>query len=129
MSATKLRDKIADRLSSFIGTYTLTNEETTPAIYCAHSGDASSNDRTCNGLEIVVVNSPNHNYVLYLKSWARTNLEPIVDLDAIIAKLESEFVVSHQETIVIPEQPELRFVVKLTIDANSIFTYDDDFLD
>lgn len=124
MSAVELRNAIADRLPELIGEYTLANQEKTPAIYCAYQGDASTNDRTCEGLEILVINSTSHKYSVYLKHWgtAASNLESVT------RKLQRYFVVSSIEEIKIKEQPRLRTVVKLTIDAEQLFEYDSDFL-
>ena len=128
MSATKLRDKIFNLTSQYLGTYTLNNGETTPAILCSDRSDPR-NDRTCNGLEIIVLNIPTGKHPVFFKVWQRSSVLPHANVNKVIEILSQHLVLEDVEQIEIPEQIELRSILKATINAQAVFTFEDDFLD
>ena len=127
MSATQLRDAILERAGpSLIGIYTLSNGEQTPAIYCTSQGDSSTNDRKCAGVEIVVLNGGTRRHVLFIKNWDILNDRS--NVDQIINKIERYFTIAEREEVKVKEQPLLKMVIKLTIDTEQYFEYDETFL-
>ena len=128
MSAQLLRDRLKELLADKLGTYTLSNGETVPAIYCAESADAWSNDRTVKGLEVIAVVAPTMKYPVYLKYWEIDRLVPGIDLKIVCDLIQQHLCVESFESVEIPEQPELRSVIKCTVNGQGFFNYDDDFL-
>ncbi|MGL5060907.1 MAG: hypothetical protein ACRC62_13105 [Microcoleus sp.] len=127
-NAMKLRDRLRDMLSAHLGVYTLANGEETPAIYCTEKGDAGHNDRTVRGLEVVVVIVPSSKYVVFLKIWESDITVQTVDLQMICSLIQQQLPIETFDVIEIDEQPELRAMVKLTINSQGIFTFEDDYL-
>jgi hypothetical protein len=128
MSAIQLRDAMLEKIGpDLIGVYTLSNNERTPAIYCTSQGDSSTNDRRCQGVEVVILNSGTKRYVLYIKNWDSLNNRS--NVDQIINKIERYFTIAEREEIKIKEQPLLKMMIKLTIDTDQYFEYDETFLD
>jgi hypothetical protein len=128
MSAMLLRDRLRVLLVNHLGTYTLGNGETTPAIYCAEKADGWHNDRTVRGLEVISVVVPSSKYVVYLKLWEDDPTAVTVDLQEVCALIQQELLVESFDVIEIEEQPELRSMINLSINARGVFNFEDDFL-
>ena len=64
MNILQLRSEIEALLSSQLGTYTLPNGETTPAIAVRPEGEALSADTTADGLEVVIIRDPDLTAIL-----------------------------------------------------------------
>lgn len=125
MTALLLRDKLRSILIDHLGTYHLANGETTPAIFCTEKGDAQHNDRTVTGLEVVVPVVPGSKYTVYLKVWGDVET---IDIKEVCSIISSYFPIEEFDQIEIGEQPELRSMIKLTINVEGIFNFEEDFL-
>ena len=128
MSAMLLRDRLRTLLASKLGTYTLANGVQTPAIYCAEKADAWSNDRTVIGLEVITLVVPTMKYPVILKYWEADRLAPGVDLREVCDLIQQHLCIESFENIEIPEQPELRSVIKCVVNGQGFLNYADDFL-
>lgn len=128
MSAMLLRDRLREVLSASLGTYTLGNGERTPAIFCTDKGDSWHNDRTVRGLEVVSIVCPSNKYVVFLKVWEDNPMAQTVDFQEVCSVIQQNFPIDTYDVIEIEEQPELRSMVKLTINSQGIFNYEQDFL-
>jgi len=128
MSAMVLRDRLKEILADKLGTYTLSNGEIVPAIYCSERADAWSNDRTVKGLEIITVVSPVMKYDVYIKYWEIDRLASSMDLKNVCDLIQQHFCVDSFESLKLPEQPELRTIIKCVVNAQGFLNYDHDFL-
>jgi hypothetical protein len=127
MSAQLLRDRLRELLADDLGTYTLANGEKVPAIYCTEKADSRSNDRTVEGLEVITIVVPGSKYPVILKSWQSTQSE-FIDIKKVCNKIGLYFGIESFENIEVGEQPELRSIVKCIINAQELFTFEEDFL-
>ena len=128
MSAMLLRDRLRELLVNHLGTYTLANGETTPAIFCTDKSDSWHNDRTVHGLEVVTIVGPSSKYIVYLKVWEDDPQKVTVDLQEICTLIQQQLLVESYDVIEIEGQPELRSMIKLTLNSQGVFTFEDDFL-
>ena len=128
MSALLLRDRLRELLVNHLGIYTLGNGETTPAIYCTDKSDSWHNDRTVHGLEVVTIVGPSSKYIVYLKVWEDDPQKVTVDLQEICTLIQQQLLVESYDVIEIEGQPELRSMIKLTLNSQGVFTFEDDFL-
>ncbi len=91
MNLLELRTELASLLSASLGTYTLPNGDTTPAISVRSSGEALPTGTTVTGLEVVLIRDPDltpipqytdsgalRSWTVFLIDWSdATDLEPI----------------------------------------------------
>ena len=91
MNLLELRNELATLLSSALGTYTLPNGDTTPAIEVRSSGEALPSSTKVEGLEVVIIRDPDltpitqytdspsiRTWTVFLVDWSdAVSLEPI----------------------------------------------------
>lgn len=111
MDVLTLRSQIAAVLSGSIGTYTLGNGATTPAISVRRIGEGLFPGTTVTGLEVVIVQEPDlepvsqyrppvarDTWTVYLVAWGAA-----VDMKSVSYKMLSGFPGSTVQTISVPE--------------------------
>lgn len=127
MDVLTLRAQIEAVLSSYLGTYTLSNGETTPAVSVRDPGQGQTPGTKVNGLEVVILSQPemvpvreyqNDNAIrvwsVYLVGWGSS-----VDLQESSAALMANFPGSEVATLSVPEDVGPRNQMRVTIRTNA----------
>lgn len=128
MDVLTLRSQVAAVLTGVIGTYTLANSITTPAISVRDYGEGLAPGTSVSGLEVVILAQPElepirqyrdeaalRRWTLYLVGWGAG-----VDLQAAAAALVANFPSSDVETLEVPQGVGPRNQMRLTIRSNAL---------
>jgi hypothetical protein len=123
----ELRTELATLLSASLGTYTLPNGSTTPAIAVRSSGQALSAGTTVTGLEVVVIRDPDltpipqysdsgalRAWTVYLVDWSDA-----VDLEPIGAYIVEAYAGTAVSTLAVPKGTGPQNQMRITIQSNA----------
>ena len=127
MNLLELRNELASLLSASLGTYTLPNGATTPAISVRSSGEALPTGTTVTGLEVVLIRDPDltpipqyaeagalRNWTVFLVDWSdATDLEPIG------AYLVEAYAGTQVTTVAVPKGTGPQNQMRVTIQSNA----------
>ena len=127
MNVLELRTELATLLSASLGTYTLPNGATTPAIAVRSSGEALSAGTTVTGLEVVVIRDPDltpipqytdsgalRAWTVYLVDWSDA-----VDLEPIGAYIVEAYAGTAVSTLAVPKGTGPQNQMRITIQSNA----------
>jgi hypothetical protein len=123
----ELRNELATLLSASLGTYTLPNGATTPAIAVRSSGENLPPDTAVSGLEVVVIRDPDltpipqysdagalRTWTIFLIDWSNA-----VDLEPIGAYLIEAYPGTQVSTIAVPRTGGPQNQMRVTIQSNA----------
>jgi hypothetical protein len=124
----ELRTELASLLSASLGTYTLPNGSTTPAIAVRSSGQALSAGTTVTGLEVVVIRDPDltpipqyaesgalRSWTVFLVDWSDA-----VDLEPIGAYIVEAYAGTAVSTLAVPKGTGPQNQMRITIQSNAV---------
>lgn len=127
MNLLELRNELATLLSASLGTYTLPNGATTPAIAVRSSGENLPPDTAVSGLEVVVIRDPDltpipqysdagalRTWTIFLIDWSNA-----VDLEPIGAYLIEAYPGTQVSTIAVPRTGGPQNQMRVTIQSNA----------
>ena len=126
MNILELRNELATLLAAELGTYTLPNGATTPAIAVRSSGETLPADTTCTGLEVVIIRDPDltpipqyteagalRTWTVFLIDWSDA-----VDLEPIGAYLIESYDGTQVVTVPVPKGTGPQNQLRLSIISN-----------
>lgn len=127
MNVLELRTELASLLSASLGTYTLPNGSTTPAIAVRSSGQALSAGTTVTGLEVVIIRDPDltpipqyadagalRAWTVFLVDWSDA-----VDLEPIGAYIVEAYAGTAVSTLAVPKGTGPQNQMRITIQSNA----------
>lgn len=127
MNVLELRTELASLLSASLGTYTLPNGSTTPAIAVRSSGQALSAGTTVTGLEVVIIRDPDltpipqyadsgalRSWTVFLVDWSDA-----VDLEPIGAYIVEAYAGTAVSTLAVPKGTGPQNQMRITIQSNA----------
>jgi hypothetical protein len=123
MNIDEFRRQIAELLAEQLGTYTLENGATTPALTVAHTGDSLA-DLPTTGLEVIIravpesekavvtygQNQPQQTWQLFLRQWHGPNT-----ITAAKHALEAAYLGTTCITLKIPKDKDFRELISVKI--------------
>ena len=128
MNVLELRTELASLLSASLGTYTLPNGATTPAIAVRSSGDSLSAGTSVTGLEVVIIRDPNltpipqyaesgalRTWTVFLVDWSDA-----VDLEPIGAYIIEAYAGTAVSTVAVPKGTGPQNQMRITIQSNAV---------
>ena len=128
MNVLELRTELASLLSASLGTYTLPNGATTPAIAVRSSGDSLSAGTSVTGLEVVIIRDPNltpipqyaesgalRTWTVFLIDWSDA-----VDLEPIGAYIIEAYAGTAVSTVAVPKGTGPQNQMRITIQSNAV---------
>ena len=126
MNILELRTELATLLAAELGTYTLPNGSTTPAIAVRSSGEALPPNTTCTGLEVVIIRDPDlrpipqyseagalRTWTVFLIDWSDS-----VDLEPVAAYLIESYDGTQISTVPVPKGTGPQNQIRLSILSN-----------
>lgn len=127
MNLLELRNELETLLAAELGTYTLPNDATTPAISVRSSGENLPTGTTATGLEVVIIRDPDltpipqysdagalRTWTIFLVDWSDA-----VDLEPIGAYLIEAFPGTQTSTVAVPRTGGPQNQLRVSILANS----------
>jgi hypothetical protein len=124
----ELRTELATLLAASLGTYTLPNGSTTPAIAVRSSGENLPADTTVSGLEVVLIRDPDlapipqyrnagaiRTWTIFLVDWSNA-----VDLEPIGAYLIEAYPGTQLSTVAVPRTGGPQNQMRVTIQSSSV---------
>jgi hypothetical protein len=124
----ELRTELASLLSASLGTYTLPNGATTPAIAVRSSGESLSAGTSVTGLEVVIIRDPNltpipqyaesgalRTWTVFLIDWSDA-----VDLEPIGAYIIEAYAGTAVSTVAVPKGTGPQNQMRITIQSNAV---------
>lgn len=128
MNVLELRTELASLLSASLGTYTLPNGATTPAIAVRSSGESLSAGTSVTGLEVVIIRDPNltpipqyaesgalRTWTVFLIDWSDA-----VDLEPIGAYIIEAYAGTAVSTVAVPKGTGPQNQMRITIQSNAV---------
>ena len=127
MNLLELRNELEILLAAELGTYTLPNGDTTPAISVRSSGENLPTGTTATGLEVVIIRDPDltpipqyadagalRNWTVFLVDWSEA-----VDLEPIGAYLIEAFAGTQISTVAVPRTGGPQNQMRVTIQSSA----------
>lgn len=127
MNLLELRNELEILLAAELGTYTLPNGDTTPAISVRSSGENLPTGTTAAGLEVVIIRDPDltpipqysdagalRNWTVFLVDWSEA-----VDLEPIGAYLIEAFAGTQISTVAVPRTGGPQNQMRVTIQSSA----------
>jgi hypothetical protein len=124
----ELRTELASLLSASLGTYTLPNGSTTPAIAVRSSGESLPAGTTVTGLEVVIIRDPNltpipqyaepgalRTWTVFLVDWSDA-----VDLEPIAAYIIEAYAGTAVSPVAVPKGTGPQNQMRITIQSNAV---------